>query len=138
MKSSTYAVLLGVYLLLIGPVILLRPEEALNLARSFTDLRILLLVGIPFVMISVLVLVHPTSSRGKTELVIRLLAFGTILKLVIFLLWPESLNWTLQVLEKLPLNFYRCEGFAVIPLGGWLTWWGAKTIRLSNRPNNDD
>ena len=58
MKSSTYAVLIGVYLLLIGPVILFRPAEILNIMRAFTDQRILLLVGTPFVMISVLVLVH--------------------------------------------------------------------------------
>ena len=58
MKSSTYAVLIGVYFLLIGPVILFRPEEVLKLTRAFADPRILLLVGIPFVMISVLVLVH--------------------------------------------------------------------------------
>ena len=63
MKSSTYTVLIGVYFLLIGPVILFRPEEVLKLTRAFADPRILLLVGIPFVMISVLVLVHPTNGR---------------------------------------------------------------------------
>jgi len=138
MKSSTYAVLIGVYLLLIGPVILLRPEEALNLARSFTDQRILLLVGIPFVMISVLVLVQPSSSQGWTQWVLRLVAVLTILKIAVFLLWPDSFNWTLELVEKLPLNFYRCEGLAVIPLGAWLTWWGARTMRLSKRSGNDD
>ena len=138
MKSSTYAVLIGVYLLLIGPVILLRPEEALNLARSFTDQRILLLVGIPFAMISVLVLVQPSSSQGWTQWVLRLVAVLTILKIVVFLLWPNSFNWTLELVEKLPLNFYRCEGLAVIPLGTWLTWWGARTMRLSKRSGNED
>ena len=137
MKSSTYAVLIGVYFLLIGPVILFRPEEVLKLTRAFADPRILLLVGIPFVMISVLVLVHPTNGRGGAELLVRILAVLTILKLVVFIWWPNSLDWTLKLVEKLPLVFFRCEALVVIPLGGWLTWWGSKMMRLSSQPSKD-
>ena len=138
MKSSTYAVLIGVYFLLIGPVILFRPEEVLKLTRAFADPHILLLVGTPFVMISVLVLVHPTNGRGGAELVVRILAVLTIFKLVIFIWWPGSLDWTLNLVEKLPLTFFRCEAVVVIPLGGWLTWWGARTMRLPKRSGNED
>ena len=137
MKSSTYAVLIGVYFLLIGPVILFRPEEVLKLTRAFADPRILLLVGIPFVMISVLVLVYPTSGRGGAELVVRILAVLTILKLVVFIWWPDSLSWTLNLVEKLPLAFFRCEALVVIPLGGWLIWWGAKAMRLPSQQATD-
>ena len=136
-KSSTYAVLIGVYFLLIGPVILFRPEEVLKLTRAFADPRILLLVGIPFVMISVLVLVHPTSDRGVAELVVRILAVLTILKLAVFIWWPNSLDWTVNLVEKIPLAFFRCEALVVIPLGAWLTWWGAKTMHLSCQPGED-
>ena len=137
MKSSTYAVLIGAYFLLIGPVILFRPEEVLKLTRAFADPRILLLVGIPFVMISVLVLVYPTSGRGGAELVVRILAVLTILKLVVFIWWPDSLSWTLNLVEKLPLAFFRCEALVVIPLGGWLIWWGAKAMRLPSQQATD-
>jgi len=133
MKSSTYAVLIGVYFLLIGPVILFRPEEVLKLTRAFADPRILLLVGIPFVMISVLVLVYPTSGRGGAELVVRILAVLTILKVVVFIWWPDSLSWTLKLVEGLPLAFFRCEALVITPLGGWLIWWGAKVMRLSSK-----
>ena len=118
-------------------MILFRPEEVLKLTRAFTDPRILLLVGIPFVMISVLVLVHPSSGRGGAELVVRILAVLTILKLVVFIWWPNSLDWTLKLVEKLPLVFFRCEALVVIPLGGWLTWWGSKMMRLSSQPSKD-
>jgi len=137
MKSSTYAVLIGAYFLLIGPVILFRPEEVLKLTRAFADPRILLLVGIPFVMISVLVLVYPTSGRGGAELVVRILAVLTILKLLVFIWWPGSLAWTLKLAEKLPLAFFRCEALVVIPLGGWLIWWGAKVMRLPSQQATD-
>jgi len=137
MKSSTYAVLIGVYLMLLGPLMLIWPQEILNAIRGLADHRILLLVGIPFVMISVLVLVHPVTIRSRGELLVRILASLTILKLVILIWWPDSLAWTMNLVDKIPLAFLRGEGLVVIPLGGWLIWWGAKAMRLPSQQATD-
>ena len=133
MKSSTYAVLIGVYLVLLGPLLLLWPQESLNAIGKLADHRILLLVGMPFVMISVLVLVHPVTTRSGGERLVRILAILTILKLVIFIWCPGSLAWTMKLVDKIPLNVFRTEGLVAIPLGGWLIWWGAKTMRLASQ-----
>ena len=137
MKSSTYAVLLGVYMVLLGPLLLIWPRESLNAIGELADHRVLLLVGMPFVMISVLVLVHPVTTRSRGELLVRILAGLTILKLVIFIWCPSSLAWTMNLVDKIPLVFLRGEGLVVIPLGGWLIWWGAKAMRLPSQQATD-
>ncbi len=128
MKASTYAVLIGVYLVVLGPLLLLWPKESLNAIGELADHRIVLLVGMPFVMISVLVLVHPVTTRNGGERLVRILAILTILKLVIFIWCPGSLAWTMKLVDKMPLAFVRGEGLVIIPLGGWLIWWGAKVM----------
>ena len=46
MKSSTYAVLIGAYLLLMGSLLLIWPEDIINVMRALTDQHNLLLVGV--------------------------------------------------------------------------------------------
>ena len=137
MKSSTYAVLIGVYLMLLGPLLLIWPQESLHAIGGLADHHVLLLVGMPFVMISVLVLVHPVTIRSRGDLLVRILASLTILKLVIFIWFPGSLAWTMKLVDKVPLVFLRGEGLVVIPLGGWLIWWGAKAMRLPSQQATD-
>ena len=139
MKSSTYAVLIGVYMMLLGPLLLIWPAESVDALKSLTDHRFLLLLGMPFVMISVsvLVLVHPVTTRSRGELLVRILAGLTILKLVIFIWCPGSLAWTMKLVDAIPLVFFRGEGLIIIALGGWLICWGAKVMRLPSQQATD-
>jgi hypothetical protein len=91
----------------------------------------------PFVMISVLVLVHPTSTHSATELLLRILACLTILKLAVFIWCPGSLALTMKLVDAIPLVFFRGEGLVTIALGGWLIWWGAKVMRLPSQQATD-
>jgi hypothetical protein len=137
MKSSTYAVLIGVYMVLLGPLLLIWPAESVDALKGLTDHRFLLLVGMPFVMISVLVLLHPNSTHSGTELLLRILACLTILKLAVFIWCPGSLALTMKLVDAIPLVFFRGEGLVTIALGGWLIWWGAKVMRLPSQQATD-
>ena len=137
-KSSTYAVLIGVYLLLLGPLLLLEPKATIETVGKLRNPGILLLVAIPFVMVSVLVLVHPRETRSRTELFLYVMAGLTILKLVAFIWFPGSLAWTMKLVDKFPPAVFQCEGLVLIPLGGWLIWWGRKTMHAAARQKGSE
>ncbi len=138
MKASTFAVLIGVYMALLGPVLLIAPAtviETLDLAMQ--DSFQMAIVLIVFAMISTLVLAHKPAGKSLAERIVRLLAWLTLIKVVVLFWVPALLEWSIRFMHKIPLPVLRIEGLIVSALGVWLIYWGTQAMRDSSEQSTD-
>jgi uncharacterized protein YjeT (DUF2065 family) len=133
MKASTFAILIGVYLALLGPVLLIAPAtviETLDVAMRDSFQMAIVLIG--FAMISTLVLAHKPAGKSLPERLVRVLAWLTLIKVVVLFWVPALLEWSISFMHKIPLSLLRIEGLAATAIGFWLIYWGIRTMHHSN------
>ena len=138
MKASTFAILIGVYIALLGPVLLIAPAtviETLDLAmRDSIQMAIVLIV---FAMVSTLVLAHKPVGKSLAEKIVRWIAWLTLIKVVVLFWVPALLEWSIGFYHKIPLPVLRIEGLLVSALGAWLIYWGTQVMRQSSEKSTD-
>ena len=138
MKASTFAILIGVYTALLGPVLLIAPTtviETLDLAIRDSFQMAIVLIG--FAMISTLVLAHKRAGKSLPERIVRWLAWLTLIKVVVLFWVPELLEWSIGFYHKIPLPVLRIEGLIASALGAWLIYWGTQAMRQSSEKSTD-
>ena len=138
MKASTFAILIGVYIALLGPVLLIAPAtiiETLDLAMRNSFQTAIVLIG--FAMISTLVLAHKPAGRSLAEKIVRWIAWLTLIKVVVLFWVPALLEWSIGFYHKIPLPVLRIEGLIVSALGVWLIYWGTQAMRQSSEQSTD-
>ena len=138
MKASTFAILIGVYIALLGPVLLIAPAtiiETLDLAMRNSFQTAIVLIG--FAMISTLVLAHKPAGRSLAEKIVRWLAWLTLIKVVVLFWVPALLEWSIDFYHKIPLPVLRIEGLIASALGAWLIYWGTQAMRQSSEKSTD-
>lgn len=138
MKTASYAIILGVYMALLGPVLLIAPTAVIAtmevaVQESFQVATVLIV----FAMISTLVLVHKPVDKNLTERLVRVLAWLTLIKVVVLFWNPALLAWSIDFYHKIPLTALRIEGLLVSALGAWLIYWGTEAIRQSSETPSD-
>ena len=138
MKAATFAVLIGVYMALLGPVLLTDPTtfiETLDVAvQDSFQMAIVLIV---FAMVSTLVLAHKPVGKSLAEKIVRWIAWLTLLKVVVLFWVPALLEWSIGFYHKIPLPVLRIEGLIASALGAWLIYWGTQAMRQSSEKSTD-
>ena len=138
MKASTFAVLIGVYMALLGPVLLIAPATAIEtVALAMQDSFRMAIMLIGFAMISTLVLAHKPAGKSLPERIVRWLAWLTLIKVVVLFWVPALLEWSIGFYHKIPLPVLRIEGAIVSALGVWLIYWGTQAMRQSSVKSSD-
>jgi hypothetical protein len=138
MKASTFAVLIGVYMALLGPVLLLAPATLIEtLDAAVQDSFQMAIVLIVFAMISTLVVAHKPVGKTLAERIVRWIAWLTLIKVVVLFWVPASLEWSIDFYHKIPLPALRIEGLVVSALGVWLIYWGTQVMRQSSVTPSD-
>ena len=138
MKVSTFAILIGVYMVLLGPVLLIAPAtvlETMDLAMRDSFQMAIVLIG--FAMISTLVLARKPTGKSLPESIVRWLAWFTLIKVVVMFWIPSLLEWSISFMHKIPLPALRIEGFFASALGAWLIYWGTQAMRDSSEQSTD-
>ncbi|MDE0737160.1 MAG: hypothetical protein OSB47_15160 [Pirellulaceae bacterium] len=130
MKASTFAILIGVYLALLGPVLLIAPATIPEtMGAAMQDPFQMAVVFILFAMLSTLTLAHKPAGNGLPEKLVRLLAWLTLIKVVVLFWVPAARELSITYLHKVPLSLLRIEGLAATAIGSWLIYWGTQAMR---------
>lgn len=133
MKASMFAILIGVYLALLGPVLLIAPATITETLRTaMQDPFQVSSVLILFAMFSALALANKPAGNGLPEKLVRLLAWLTLIKVVVLFWVPAARELSITYLHNFPLSLLRIEGLAVTAIGFWLIYWGTRTMRHAN------
>ena len=130
MKASMFAILIGVYLALLGPVLLIAPATITEtMGTAMQDPFQMSIVLILFAMFSALVLANKPAGNGLPEKLVRLLAWLTLIKVVVLFWVPAARELSITYLQKVPLSLLRIEGLAATAIGFWLIYWGTQAMR---------
>jgi hypothetical protein len=104
MRASTYAILVGAWMLLAGLVCMLAPMAMLNtIANLPDDISFSRLAAGIFGVLSILVFVRPPVSKSLEEAVIRVISGIVIAKCLFVLCWPGMVSWLLERFSQFPV-----------------------------------
>ena len=117
MRASTYAILIGAWMLLAGLVSMLAPMAVLNtIANLPDDISFSRLAAGIFGVLSILVFVRPPVSKSLEEAVVRVISGMVIAKCLFALCWPGTISWALERANQFPV-LLRGGGFVNIIFG---------------------
>ncbi len=138
MKASMFAILIGVYLALLGPVLLIAPATITEtMGTAMQDPFQMAVVLILVAMMSALVLAHKPTGSSLSEKLIRLLAWLTLIKVVLLFWVPALRELSITYMHKVPPSLLRIEGVVLSAIGPWLIYWGTQAMRDSSEKNTD-
>ena len=120
MRASTYAILIAVWLMIVGPVCVLAPMAVLTtMASRPGDISLAGLVAAAWIVLSILVLARPRASELFVELIIRSIAWLIIGKCLFAICWPGLISWLLERYSEFP-GLVRCMGIINVLFGLWM------------------
>ena len=138
MKASTFAILIGVYLALLGPVLLIAPATITETIGTAMQDPFQMAIGlILFAMFSTLALANKPAGNGRPEKLVRLLAWLTLVKVVLLFWVPALRELSITYMHKVPPSLLRIEGVVLSAIGPWLIYWGTQAMRDSSEKNTD-
>ncbi|MEO2023602.1 MAG: hypothetical protein ABGX05_17405, partial [Pirellulaceae bacterium] len=88
-------------------------------------------------MMSALVLAHKPTGSSLSEKLIRLLAWLTLIKVVLLFWVPALRELSITYMHKVPPSLLRIEGVVLSAIGPWLIYWGTQAMRDSSEKNTD-
>ena len=120
MSLSTFCVILGVYEIILGIPLIVRPAATGLWIRGVVKEEILMrLIGFFFLVIGVLVLSEGTSVGTDSAGIVRLLAWVTAIKCIFLCWWPRWFSALKDWYWRKP-GLLRVFGVLATALGVWL------------------
>ncbi len=131
MKPSTFAIILGVVILMLSPVGILFPRGYLDGFREFVNAGPLVhCVLVTWAVMAVLLLYQPRSSEAFEEGCIRFFAWLILIKSLVLFWRPDVMIW---FVDNLPPGLIRWGSIADAAFGLWMFWLAKKMISESSR-----
>ncbi len=133
MKASAFATVIGGILVVLAPVGVMAPATYLKaLQAATTQTPLVHTLAVAGGVLGLLVLMRPARGRSRYELIVRVMAWLTLIKSVALLWIPGFLATAMDWLAALPGWAMRLGSVCDLAFGLFMLWTARRLIEIDS------